>query len=690
MLEKADFLVEIGTEELPPKALFSLSQTFTEGVERRLRELDLGYRTARSFATPRRLAVLVEGLDQAQPERRVERKGPALKAAFDAQGRPTGAAVGFARSCGVGVEQLETQEGEKGAWLVFSQVLPGKAALELLPGVVEQALDGLPIPKRMRWGQGVEEFVRPVHWVVMLLGTEVIPCRILGIQADRGTRGHRFHRPGTITLEHPGDYPRRLKEEGMVYADFAERRERVRHEATSAALTLGGQARVEDSLLDEVTALVEWPVAIVGAFEERFLEVPPEPLVKTMQGHQKYFPVFAEDGRLCPNFIAIANIESKDLSQVRAGNERVIRPRFSDAAFFWHQDLKRPLAARRDELAKVVFQDRLGSLYDKTERLAALAGEIAMAVGSDPGLGVRAAQLCKCDLLTQMVVEFPELQGLMGRYYAAAHGEAEETAAAIAEHYQPRFAGDALPRTATGRAVALADKLDTLAGIFAIGQKPTGDKDPFGLRRAALGVLRILIETPLDLDLKALLDSACRALPDGVGQGDTAEQVFDYMMERLRGYYSDQGFAPDLFDAVAAVRPTRPQDFDRRMRAVHRFRGLLEAASLAAANKRIRNILRKAEDVLPEGIDAACLSSSAEQHLLQGVQEYAAITAPLFAQGDYEAGLVRLAELRQRVDSFFDQVMVMTEDAHIRRHRLKLLAELEALFLAAADISRLQ
>ena len=569
-----DLLIEIGTEELPPKALYHLSLAFEQGIREGLEKVGLPSGALHRFATPRRLAVLVESLPARQADRPLERRGPALSAAFGPDGQPTRAAEGFARSCGVTVAELQQQETDKGAWLVHLSVEPGAATADLIPGIVLAALAGLPIPKRMRWGDRDDEFVRPVHWAVLLFGDEVIPATIMGVQTGRETRGHRFHHPQPIRIASPADYARQLASEGQVIADFGERRAAVRAQAEAVAADLRGVAVIKPELLDEVTALVEWPVALAGTFERRFLDVPAEALISTMQDHQRYFPVVDAHGRLLPHFITIANLESRDPAQVRAGNERVIRPRFSDAEFFWNQDRKQPLAARMEMLKHVVFQQRLGTLADKSTRVAALARFIAERGHGHPDWAERAARLAKCDLLTQMVQEFPELQGIMGRHYALRDHEAPEVAQAQEEQYLPRFAGDRLPATATGRALALAERLDTLTGIFAIGQAPSGAKDPFALRRAALGVLRILIEGPLDLDLLALLERAAAGFEPALRAGHVVETVFEFVMDRLRGYYLDQGVRPDTFEAVLDCRPTRPLDFDQRVRAVERVPGI--------------------------------------------------------------------------------------------------------------------
>jgi len=687
---KQDLLIEIGTEELPPKALDRLSIAFQSSIESQITQAGLTFASIQRFATPRRLALLITQLDTAQADREVERKGPAVKAAFDPSGNATKAAEGFARSCGVTVSELEQVDTPKGAWLVFRQNQLGQQTETLIPAMVEQALARLPIPKRMRWGAGDAEFVRPVHWIVMLFGDQIIDCEIMGLKAGRTTRGHRFHHPDPIELTLPASYAERLLDPGHVIADITARREQIRTQVQQIASEAGMMASIDDALLDEVTALNEWPVAVMGAFDRRFLKVPAEALIKTMQEHQKYFPVVDNHGALQPHFITISNIQSQDPTQVSAGNERVIRPRFSDAAFFWEQDLKQPLDALAPRLQGVVFQQQLGSLYDKSQRISQLAQLIAKQLGFDPAETARAATLAKCDLLSNMVGEFPSLQGVMGRYYAQHAGEGGNIAAAIEEQYLPRHAGDNLPQTDCGRAIAIADRLDTLVGIFAIGQKPTGEKDPFGLRRAALGVLRILIETPLQLDLESLLQAAAEGLADKLDSSNAAHEVFDYMMERLNAYYADQDFSADLIDAVLSRRPTKPADFDLRVRAVSHFRQLPEAETLAAANKRIRNILRKTDEAYPAQADINLLVEQSEKTLAEQISELEPRIDPLLSQGLYSEALQQLASLREPVDRFFDDVMVMCDDDDLRQNRLALLSSLSALFLNVADLSRLQ
>ena len=692
-----DLLVEIGTEELPPKALKKLMDAFSNGITTGLTQAGLEYGAVHPYATPRRLALHITALSTAQPDRAAERRGPALNAAFDDNGLPTKATQGFARSCGVEVEQLEKLETDKGAWLVFRSMQVGRATTELLPAIIEQSLAALPIPKRMRWGSSRVEFVRPVHWVVLLFGDDVVDAEILGVRAGRETRGHRFHHPASLYLAEPAAYAPLLQTEGRVMPDFAARREAIRARVIEAAVTFGGTAVIDDALLDEVTALVEWPVALTGQFEKRFLDVPQEALISTMKGNQKYFHAVDKSGKLLPYFITISNIESRDPDKVREGNERVIRPRFTDAAFFWEQDCKHPLLSRLEKLKTVVFEEKLGTLYDKTMRIKHLAGTITEILGDALFFkgakenAERAAELCKCDLLTSMVSEFPELQGIMGRYYAKRDGKDSQVAKAIEEHYLPRHAGDALPQSIPGKIVAIADRLDTLAGIFAIGQPPSGDKDPYALRRAALGTLRIIIEsTPkLDLDLQKLLITAVANLPDTLKKDSAAPQVFDFMMERLRAYYHEQGIRPDVFEAVLANRPPRPADFNQRIHAVTAFRALPEAESLAAANKRIRNILNKTSETVPDTVNEALLSERAEHDLFRKITELHRDITGLFERGNYEGAMKLLASLREPVDTFFDKVMVMAEDNALRANRLALLKKLGDLMNHVADISKL-
>ena len=683
-----DFLFELGTEELPPLALPELERALAESIRTGLATAGLQHGELVSYAAPRRLAVLVRELPLAQPEQVLKRRGPPVNAAFDKQGAPTRAATAFAEGCGVAIEALGRVTEGKGEFLYFEGTKPGAATSTLLPGIVQAALDALPIPKRMRWGASSAEFVRPVHWLVLRYGDEVLPVRLLDTDAGANTRGHRFHAPGEIALAAPAAYADTLRTQGFVLASFAERRERIREQVVAKATALGGRAVLDEELLDEVTALVEWPVAIEGRFDERFLALPREVLLSTLQEHQRYFAVENAVGSLTHWFITVSNIESREPSRVREGNERVVRPRLSDAAFFQQQDRRQPLAAWRAGLDQVTFQAKLGSIGDKVRRVVALATTIAPAIGADPQRVARAADLAKCDLLSAMVGEFPELQGIMGAYYAAADGEDAEVAAAVREHYQPRGAGDALPSNATGSAVALADKLDTLAGIFGIGQKPTGTKDPFALRRAAIGICRILLEQQLDLDLAELAATAVAAQP--IKTADTSGEIVAYIQERLRAHYLEAGFPSESFDAVLATGTTRPLDFDARLRALATFRARPEADSLAAANKRIANILRKSDaGALPAAVDVALLHIEAEKALHAAIEAMATQVEGEIAARRYDAALSMLAGLRPAIDAFFNDVMVNDPDAALRANRLALVARVRGLFAGVADFSRL-
>jgi glycyl-tRNA synthetase beta chain len=707
-MSNADFLVELGTEELPPKALRSLSEAFRDGLVSRLDAAGLAHGAVEAFATPRRLALRVRGLALTQPEQAIQRRGPPVAAAFDKSGKPTRAAEAFAQSCGVAIDALGRETDPKGnECLSFTGVKAGAKAQDLLPGFVTESLDALPIPKRMRWGAGEAQFVRPVHWLVLLLGNEVLPATILDARAGNETRGHRFHSAGALRITSPADYEQVLLA-GHVVADFAARRERIREGVTKLATAQGGRALIADELLDEVTALVEWPVPLAAGYEERFLALPRELLISVLQDHQRYFPIEDAKGSLLPWFITVSNIDSSDMSMVRAGNQRVVRPRLSDAAFFWEQDRKSSLATRLAQLDNVTFQAQLGSIGDKVRRVTQLAREIAPRIDGDATLAERAAQLAKCDLVTNLVGEFPELQGIMGRYYAAADGEPAEVATAIAEHYQPRGASDSLPTTKSGLAVAIADRLDTVTGIFAIGQKPSGTKDPFALRRAAIGISRMLYTHRLPLDLVDLIEAALRAHtvfesapPKGKSwptREAVATEVHDYMLERQRNAWLEPpdggapipGITPEICDAVIATRPRSPLDFDARVRAVIDFLKLPEAASLTAANKRIANLLKKSAGGAATGrIDSALLHADAERalfHALQGVMH----TVPAqIAAGEYGAALSALSALRAPVDAFFDGVMVMDPDAALRANRLAMLGTLRELFAGIADLSRL-
>ena len=689
MTVNRELLIEIGTEELPPKALQSLSDAFSRGVAEGLKNAGLQFGKVQSYATPRRLAVLINGVPEAQPDRDVERKGPSLKAAYDADGNPSKAVTGFARSCGVSIDELEQQETDKGTWLVFKAEEKGQPVSELVPGIVDQSLAGLPIPKRMRWGGSEVEFVRPVHWVVMMHGKKVIDGVVLGVASSNKTRGHRFHANKEIALSNAGEYANTLKSKAYVIADSEERKQSIHDQVIKSAKSLGGTAVIDNDLLAEVTALNEWPIAVAGEFEKEYLGVPAEALIKTMQDNQKYFPVVDKDNELMNFFITISNIDSKTPEKVKAGNERVIRPRLADAKFFWEQDQKQPLESFGKQLDKVVFQVKLGSIGDKTNRVEVLAENIASQLGANVEYARRAAVLSKCDLMTDMVGEFAALQGVMGKRYAQVGGEAEEVATALDEQYMPRGASDGTPATTTGQILAISDKLDTLVGIFAIGQKPTGEKDPYALRRASLGILRTIIERKLDLDLQQLIDTSADLFADQVDAADARSEVFEFMLERLRAYYLDREVPVDVFDAVSALKPSRPLDFDKRISAVSAFRALPEAESLSAANKRVGNILKKAELRDASIVNAGLFELQEEETLYNELEALRSKTEPMFDSGNYESALRDLSALRKPVDDFFDNVMVMTDNMDVRNNRIALLNKMSTLFMRAADLSRL-
>ncbi len=686
-----DLLIELGTEELPPKTLKTLMEAFEAGIKKGLDDADLAYQATQSYAAPRRLAVVVEGLVEKQADKLVERRGPAVASAFDDAGEPTRAVEGFAKSCGVAVADLDRVATNKGEWLVFKQEQAGAETSSLLADIVAQALQGLPIAKRMKWGDLPGEFVRPVHWLVLLFGDEVVPMTTLGVTSGRESRGHRFHHPDTITITSPTSYVDQLAS-AYVLVNLVDRREAIRQQVTELAVELGGEAVMNVDLLAEVTGLVEWPVALSGNYDERFLALPAEALISSMEDHQKYFAVRSKNGDLLAKFITVSNIESTDPAQIIAGNERVILPRLSDAVFFWETDRKQPLSAQQDRLKQVVFQAKLGSVYDKSVRVSKLASTIAKQLRSNSVEAERAAMLAKCDLMTEMVGEFPDLQGIIGRYYAQLDNEPTEVSEALDEQYLPRYSGDKLPQTKTGQALSLAEKLDMLVGLFGIGQPPTGVKDPFALRRAALGVLRIMIEQDLDLDLADLLAEAEKGFDGGVlTETDTKDQVLSYIFDRLRGYLSDQDVKADVFEAVLALRPSRPLDFLKRVKAVAAFRRLEQAEALAAGNKRIGNILRKNDAAGDVGqIDEGLLEEPAEQALASQLAAVKKTIQPLMDTSDYEGVLRELAAMRESVDAFFDSVMVMADDSAVRANRLVLLNQVRALFLGVADISVLQ
>ena len=684
-----NFLVEIGTEELPPKALKTLATSFADNVEAELNQAGLSFDKIEWFAAPRRLAVKVLNLATQQPSKEIEKRGPAVSAAFDGEGKPTKAAEGWARGCGITVDQAERIATDKGEWLVHRAKIEGQPTKNLLNDIVTNALSKLPIPKPMRWADKTVQFIRPVHTVTMLLGDELIEGEILGVASARTIRGHRFLGEKEFDIQHADQYPQLLREKGSVVADFNERKAEILAKSQAKATALGGVADIEESLLEEVTSLVEYPNVLAAKFEERFLAVPAEALVYTMKGDQKYFPIYDKDGKLLPHFIFVSNINPEDPTAIIEGNEKVVRPRLTDAEFFFKTDLKQKLVDRLPRLETVLFQQQLGTLKDKTDRIEQLAGEIAKQIGADEAKAKRAGLLSKCDLMTNMVFEFTDTQGVMGMHYARHDGEDEEVAVALNEQYMPRFAGDELPKSLVASAVALADKFDTLTGIFGIGQAPKGSADPFALRRAALGALRIIVEKNLPLDLEDLVKKSAALFGDKLTNQNVVADVVDFMLGRFRAWYQDEGIAVDVIQAVLARRPTRPADFDARVRAVSHFRTLDSAEALAAANKRVANILAKAEGNIG-AIDVALCVEPAEQVLAQSVLSLAKEVQPLIAQGEYTAVLDKLAGLRQPVDNFFDNVMVNAEDAKLRQNRLAILNTLQGLFLQVADISLLQ
>ena len=684
-----NFLVEIGTEELPPKALKTLATSFADNVEAELNQAGLTFDKIEWFAAPRRLAVKVLNLATQQPSKEIEKRGPAVSAAFDAEGKPTKAAEGWARGCGITVEQAERIATDKGEWLVHRAKIEGQPTKNLLNDIVANALAKLPIPKPMRWADKTVQFIRPVHTVTMLLGDELIEGEILGVASARTIRGHRFLGEKEFEIQHADQYPQLLREKGSVVADFNERKAEILAKSQAKATALGGVADIEESLLEEVTSLVEYPNVLAAKFEERFLAVPAEALVYTMKGDQKYFPIYDKDGKLLPHFIFVSNINPEDPTAIIEGNEKVVRPRLTDAEFFFKTDLKQKLVDRLPRLETVLFQQQLGTLKDKTDRIEQLAGEIAKQIGADEAKAKRAGLLSKCDLMTNMVFEFTDTQGVMGMHYARHDGEDEEVAVALNEQYMPRFAGDELPKSLVASAVALADKFDTLTGIFGIGQAPKGSADPFALRRAALGALRIIVEKNLPLDLEDLVKKSAALFGDKLTNKNVVADVVDFMLGRFRAWYQDEGIAVDVIQAVLARRPTRPADFDARVRAVSHFRTLDSAEALAAANKRVSNILAKADAAIGEINLTACVEP-AEKALAEAVLTLRTEVQPLIAKGDYTAVLDKLANLRAPVDSFFDNVMVNAEDPALRQNRLAILNTLQGLFLQVADISVLQ
>jgi len=677
-----DFLFELGTEELPPTALKTLSTALGESLETQLKAAQLAFESVELYAAPRRLGFLVKQLSAQQPDRAIERTGPSAKA-------PEKAAMGFAGSCGVTLAELSIETTEKGEYYVYRGTEKGRAAAELLPEMLQSALQALPIPKRMRWAASRTEFVRPVKWVLALFGDEVVECTLLGVKSGRKTRGHRFHYDHEIEIINAAEYSPALRNTGYVVTSFAERREMIRTQVLEQAAKIGGNVEFDEDLLDEVCALNEWPVALTGRFEERFLEVPEQALILSMKENQKYFHLVDDNGSLLPYFITIANIESKDPQQVIAGNEKVIRPRLADAAFFFDTDKKQPLIARLEKLKSVVFQNQLGTVYDKAARIEATASAIAKLIGGNPEYAARAAQLAKCDLLSDTVYEFTELQGLIGYHLARHDGEADEVAVAIKEQYLPKFAGDELPQTKSGIAIALADRLDTLVGLFAINQPPTGSKDPFALRRAALGVLRILVEHELPLDLADLLEIATSNYSDLPALDTAASDVFDFMLERFRFWFEEESISAEVYLAVHALKPRVPLDFVRRARAVSGFAAEEASAALIAGNKRVSNILSKLEGDIDTQVNNALLQEAAEKALYEALSSLSNTVATLVENADYQGALNALSQLREPIDRFFDEVRVMAEDEAVRANRLAILANLRSQFIRIADISAL-
>lgn len=685
-----DFLVELGTEELPPKALSNLSKAFASGIKTDLEQLGLEFGPVEIFATPRRLAVRVNKLSTFQPDSNIEKIGPAIKAAFDAVGLPTKAASGFARSCGVEVDQLGTITKDGIEKLFYSEKKAGAQTATLLPNIVQNSLDKLPIPKRMRWGSSRIEFVRPVHWCILLFGQEFLETEILGVRSGQVSYGHRFHHKGSLEIESPADYEHKLESQGFVIADFDKRKELIRNQVLAIADERQATAVIDESLLDEVTALVEYPVALSGEFDKEFLEVPSEALILAMKSHQKYFHLVDDEGKLMPCFISVSNIKSTDPGQVVAGNEKVIRPRLADARFFYETDLQTPLSAKIEKLKTVVFQAELGTVFDKSQRVSRLAAYIATQLGGDVANCERAANLAKCDLLTNMVGEFADLQGLMGYYYALKDGENQEVASAIVEQYLPRYAGDALPQTLTGNILSLAEKLDTISGLFAIKQPPTGSKDPFAIRRAALGVLRILVENRFEIDILDTLDFALDGFNELAVEEGTATAIFDFLLDRFRAWYIDKNIPVEVFQAVRALEPRSPLDFDKRVLAVNSFTSLDQANALASANKRVSNLVTKSglEDSNVD-VDTSLFDSEAEKVLFNLIQEKELEMAPIIAKHDYSKCLVVLSSLRVPVDTFFEDVLVMSDVVAVKENRIKLLKRLRSLFLQVADVSLL-
>ncbi len=684
-----NLLVEIGTEELPPKSLRKLAEAFAANLTAELESLELAHQGVSWYASPRRLGLQVKALDAKQQDKEVEKRGPATKAAFDAEGNPTKAAMGWARGCGIEVKDAQTLETDKGAWLLHIAKVAGQETKLLMADAISKALAKLPIPKPMRWGANKTQFIRPVHTVTILLGSELIEGEILGKQVSNQLQGHRFHHPEKISINHADDVFNVLKS-AYVIADYEQRKAQIRAQIEDAAKAVNAVVAMDEDLLEEVTSLVEWPVTLTATFEEAFLDVPAEALIYTMKDDQKYFPLLDQNGKLLNKFLFVSNIESKDPSVVISGNEKVVRPRLADAQFFFETDKKKTLESRLESLDSVLFQKQLGTLKDKSQRISELAGYIAEQLGADKALAARAGLLSKTDLMTEMVMEFTDVQGVMGMHYARHDGEAEDVAVAQNEQYMPRFAGDNLPTSLISCAVAIADKFDTLVGIFGIGQAPKGDKDPFALRRAAIGALRIMVEKQLPLDILDLVAKSQTLFGEKLTNLNVSTDVFEFMLGRFRAWYQDEGIEVDVIQAVLARRPTKPVDFDRRVKAVSHFRTLDAAESLAAANKRVSNILAKNNITTQGDVEQSLLSDDAEKVLASQVAKFATDLAPLYSDGNYQEALSQLAGIRDSVDNFFDNVMVMADDEAVKQNRLALLSQLSGLFLEIADISVLQ
>jgi len=686
-MSQENLLIELGTEELPPKSLRKLAESFASNVEAELNKAELTFDKVSWLASPRRLAVVVTNLNATQADKIVEKRGPAVNVAFDDSGVATKAAQGWARSNGITVEEAERLVTDKGEWLLFKSSVKGQHINTLIPAIAATALTKLPIAKPMRWGSSSIQFIRPIHTVTMLFGSKLIQGELLGVTSDRIIRGHRFMGEAELTLAHADDYEALLDDSGKVIVDYERRKAIIREQVEAVAAHENGVAAIDEELLEEVTSLVEWPVTLVGSFEDKFLDVPSEALIYTMKDNQKYFPVLDKEGNLLPRFIFVSNIVSRDPKQVVSGNEKVVRPRLADAEFFFETDKKKTLESRLASLSTVLFQKQLGTLKEKSERISAVAEKVAVKIQADPEHAQRAGLLSKTDLMSEMVMEFPDVQGVMGMYYARFDGEHEDVAVALNEQYLPRFAGDKLPTSLVACAVSLADKLDTLVGIFGIGQAPKGDKDPFALRRAAIGLLRIITDKNLDLDIVELVEIAKTQYADKLTNDNVVNDVVDFLFARFRATYQANGYSVELIQSVLERRPTKPVDFEKRIKAVAKFQTLPEAAPIAAANKRISNILAKVKDEINSNVDANLLQEDAEKALSEILEALESKLRPLFLEGDYESALFELASLQAPVDAFFDSVMVMADDLAVKNNRLALLNRLRNLFLQVADVS---